>query len=237
MSNIVTRTFGVDFIIFDLVFIALWVGLLIRKRYYSPIKWGLAGWLIYIFIDYILWYRIMGSRHYTGSINPQIFFLWFCFSPGFVQFSYVIVMFEKRSRREIVFWTLLFYGGWTITGLLSQWIPLEDTLIRVSRDMGQGNQRWIMGLMALLNLVIGIALVKWKKISWNDLLYLFITGTLVEFALEFSLLASGIRLEQGQWSLGTMIVNALTEFNCGIVTMYILWRTFRGTWKQASARV
>ncbi len=227
MSNIVTRTFGLDFIIFDLLFLACWITLLIRKKYYSPIRWGLAGWLIYILIDYLLWYRIMGSRHYSGKLNTELFFAWFCFSPGFVQFSYVIVMFEKRSTREIIFWTVLFYCGWTLVGLMSKWIPLEDTVIRVSRNMGQGNQRWIMGGMALLNLLLGIILVKWQKISWKDLIYLFLTGTLVEFALEFSLLASGIRLEQGQWSFSMMFINALIEFNCGIILMYIIWRFLR----------
>ena len=59
MSNIVTRTFGLDFIWFDLVFLCIWIFLLIRKKYYSALKWGLAGWLIYLMIDYLLWYRIM----------------------------------------------------------------------------------------------------------------------------------------------------------------------------------
>jgi len=224
MNNIVTRNFGTDFIFIDLVFLAVWIGLLVRNKYFTAIRWGLAGWIIYILIDYLLWYRIMGSRHYSGAVNPELFFAWFCFSPGFVQFSYVIVMFEKRSTRAVVFWTLLFYCGWTFTGVISQWLPLDDSLIRVSRDMGQGNQRWIMGGMALLNLLIGILLVVRKKFSWSHLAYLFVVGTLVEFALEFSLLASGIRLEQGHWSLAMMIVNAVVEFNCGIIIMYIIWR-------------
>jgi hypothetical protein len=226
MSDIVTRTFGIDFIFFDLIFLAAWIFLLIRKRYYSPLRWGIAGWLIYLLVDYLLWYRIMGSRHYEGPINPNLFFLWFCFSPGFVQFSFVIIMFEKRNTRELIFWTVLFYAGWTLVGLLSQWIHLDDTLIRVCRDMGQGNQRWIMGGLAVLNLLIGILLVWIKQVRWKDLLYLFLVGTLVELALELSMLASGIRLEQGHWSPGMMAVNTLIEFNCGIVTMYLLWALF-----------
>lgn len=226
MNHIVTRTFGTDFIYFDLVFLVCWITFLVRKKYFSAIRWGVAGWIIYILVDYLLWYRIMGSRHYSGPVNPNLFFAWFCFSPGFVQFSYVIVMFGKRNPREVIFWTLFFYFGWTMVGLLSQWIPLDDTLIRVSRDMGKANQRWIMGSLAILNLLIGIIMVYLRKISWKDLAYIFLTGTLVEFALEFSLLVSGIRLEQGQWSFGMMLINSLVEFNCGIITMYIIWRYF-----------
>ena len=224
MSNIVTRTFGVDYIFFDLLFLMIWIFLLIRKKYYTPIWWGLAGWLIYLLVDYLLWYRVMGSRHYTGPVNSGLFFCWFCFSPGFVQFSYVIVMFERRSIREIMFWTILFYSGWTLVGLLSQWIHLDDNIIRVSRDMGRGNQRLIMGGLATANLLAGFVLVLFRKLRWKELAYLFLVGTLVEFALEFSLLASGIRLEQHHWDPGMMVVNALIEFNCGIVTMWLLWR-------------
>jgi len=111
-----------------------------------------------------------------------------------------------------------------LVGLLSQWIHLDDTIIRVSRDMGRGNQRLIMGGLAIANLLAGIVLVFLRQLRWKDLAYLFIVGTLVEFALEFSLLASGIRLEQHQWDPGMMILNALIEFNCGIVTMWLLWR-------------
>ena|GEM_PF-791067 len=228
MNNIVTRTFGVDFIYFDIFFLVCWIVFLVYKKYYTAIRWGLAGWIIYIFIDYLLWFRIMGSRHYSGPIDTELFFAWFCFSPGFVQFSYVIVMFEKRSVREAVFWTLFFYCGWTAVGLLSQWIPLDDTLLRAARDMGKGNQRLIMGGLALANFIIGIIMVFYHKIKWKDLLYLFLVGTLVEFALEFSLLVSGIRLEQGQWSMGMMLVNSLIEFNCGIIMMYIIWRFLFG---------
>lgn len=224
MTNIVTRTFGLDFIYFDLVFIALWTILMIHRKYYAPMFWGLVGWIIYIMVDYILWYRVMGSRHYTGPLNPLVFFAWFCFSPGFVQVSYVTIMFEKRSVKEIVSWTLLLYCGWTMVGILSQQLHMDDTVIRISRDMGIGSQRWIMGGLAVLNFLIGVILVMMKRLSWQNMFYLFLVGTLVEFALEVSLLASGIRLEQGHWSLGMMVVNGLIEFNCGIVITWLLWK-------------
>jgi len=227
MSNIVTRTFGVDFIFFDLLFLVIWISFLVYKKYHSAILWGIAGWIIYLIIDYLIWYRLSGTRHYEGPLNPHIFFLWFCFSPGFVQFSYVIVMFEKRNVREILFWTFLFYAGWTLTGLLSQWLHFDDDLIRISRDMGKGNQRLIMVSLAVLNFLIGVLLIALRKLTWKHLIYLFLVGTLVELALEFSLFVSGIRIEQGQWSLSMMTVNALTEFNCGIVTMYLLWKAFK----------
>ena len=222
----ISRTFGIDYIYFDLVFLAAWTGLLYYKKYRGPLKWGLAGAIIYLLIDYLLWFRIMGTRHYEGPLPVMLFFLWFCFSPGFVQFSYVIVLFEKRSIREVVSWTLLLYGGWTLVGLLSKWIPLDDRVIRVWRDMGQGHQHTIMLWLVVANLVIAVILYLRKTLQLKKILYFFLTGTLVEFALEFSLAVTGLRLEQGTWSPQMMLINSLVEFNCGIVIMYLLWRYF-----------
>ena len=56
---------------------------------------------------------------------------------------------------------------------------------------------------------------------------MFLVGTLVEFALEFTLSVSGIRLEQGGWSFLTMVINTLLEFNLGIILMYLLWVPFK----------
>ena len=139
-DSIVTRTLGMDFIYFDLIFLSIWIIFLIKKKYKIPILWGLLGWLAYIIADYILWYLITQTRSYIGPLNPLPFFLWFCFSPGFVQFSYVFVMFEKRNRNDLIYFTGLFYLGWIIVALGSQMIPLDNTIIEVSRNMNVANQ-------------------------------------------------------------------------------------------------
>jgi hypothetical protein len=146
-------------------------------------------------------------------------------------------MFERRSIREILFLTLLFYAGWILVGLSSKWISSGETLIRVSRDMGKENQRWIMTGLAFFNLLIGILMVISKKIKINDLFYIFLTGTLVEFALEFSLLVSGIRLEQGHWSLTMMLINTFIEFNCGIIFMFLIWRKIKSKEIKSEMRI
>jgi hypothetical protein len=225
-DTIVTRTIGVDFIYFDLLFLAIFIIFLVRKKYWLPIIWGVIGWGMYLVIDYYIWYIVMGSRTYSGPINPHLFFMWFTFSPGFTQFAYCFVMLEKRNRREMLGFTLLYFLGWMVVGSLSQVIPLNDSVIEVARDMSAGNQRLIMTLVALGNVVFAVILVFVKKIRWEDFIYIFIVGTLVEFNLELSLLVSGIRLEQGTWNLGLMVVNTLVEFNCGITFIYLIFRGF-----------
>jgi hypothetical protein len=149
--------------------------------------------------------------------------MWFCFSPGFVQFSYVILMFEKRNSHDLLLFTLVFYVGWIVVSIGSQLLPIDDTIIRVSRDMNVDNQRFIMTMMVFINLIIAVILYLKKKIRLEDVLYLFLVGTLVEFALELTLAISGIRQEQGTWNIGLMILNSLIEFNLGIILMYLLW--------------
>ncbi len=164
----------------------------------------------------------MGSRTYDGPINSTLFFLWFCLSPGFAQFSYVALMLEKRKWRDIWLWTLMFYVGWTFVSVGSQLIPWDDRVIEVARNMNEARQRLTFGLMTLGNLIIAFILYYFKKIRLQDILYLFIVGTLVEFCLEFTLTVSGIRLEQESWSFQLMAINTLIEFNMGIVLMYII---------------
>ena len=219
-SAIVARTIGVDFIYLDLLFLIIWIGLLVKKRYWIPIAWGFIGFFAYLLTDYFIWYLIMKSRHYTGPINPMIFFLWFTFSPGMVQFSYVFVMFEKRNFRELGFWTILFYIGWTFVAVGSQVLPLDDRVILIWRDMNANYQRLTFLLMTIGNVILGLILIALKKIRWEDFGYIFLVGTLVEFSLEFSLAISGIREQQGTWSWELMVLNLLIEFNMGIVLMY-----------------
>ncbi|UYP47545.1 hypothetical protein NEF87_003830 [Candidatus Lokiarchaeum ossiferum] len=227
VDSIVARTLTMDFIYLDLLFISIWVIYLIKKRYWMPLIWGFVGWLVYIFVDYYLWYRVMGVRTYEGPINDVLFFLWFCFSPGFVQFSYVFTMFEKRNRKDIILITLIFYVGWTLIGLGSQLLPKDDRIVRVARNMNEAAQRISFTALVLFNICIAFLLVWKKRLSWQDVGYLFLVGTLVEFCLEFSLAISGIRLEQGTWSPILMIVNTLIEFNMGIVLMYLIWGGFK----------
>ncbi|MFW9896308.1 MAG: hypothetical protein ACFFD7_10930 [Candidatus Thorarchaeota archaeon] len=228
MTNvIVTRSFGLDYIYFDIIFLIIWVYFLAKKRYWIPIAWGSLGWAVYIFTDYFLWYIVTQTRQYVGPLNPIIFFMWFCFSPGFVQFSYVVLMFEKRNRNDLIFFTLVYYLGWIIVSVGSQLLPIDDTVIRVSRDMNIDNQRFNMIIMVFVNIIIAIFLYVKKKLRLEDVAYLFLVGTLVEFALELTLAVSGIRQEQGTWNLGLMILNSLIEFNLGIVLMYLLWATIK----------
>jgi hypothetical protein len=136
-------------------------------------------------------------------------------------------MFEKRNCKDLIFFTLIFFLGWISVSLGSQLIPLDDKLVEVSRDMNIANQRLIETIMVLINIVIALILYIKKKLRLEDILYIFLVGTLVEFSLELSLAISGIRQAQGFWTIELLVINTLIEFNLGIVLMYLVWVLFK----------
>ena len=97
----------------------------------------------------------------------------------------------------------------------------------MSRDMNVANQRINELVMVIVNIVVAFVLFYKKMLRLEDILYIFIVGTLVEFSLELSLAISGIRQAQGVWNVELMIINTLLEFNLGIVLMYLVWVLFK----------
>jgi hypothetical protein len=136
-------------------------------------------------------------------------------------------MFEKTNCNDLIFYTLIFYLGWILLALGSQYLPIDDRVIEVFRDMNIANQRINELIMVSINIIVAIILYLKQKLRLEDILYLFLVGTLVEFSLEFSLAISGIRQAQGFWNLELLIINTFIEFNLGIILMYLVWVPFK----------
>ena len=95
MVYIVTRNFGMDFIYLDILFCVIWMILLLRKRYVLQWIFGLFGACVVFFTDYVIWYLVKGSRVFNIPIfNEGLFLLYFSFTYGMIEFSYVAVMFS-----------------------------------------------------------------------------------------------------------------------------------------------
>jgi len=222
-SNIV-RIFGIDYIYFSIIFLAIWIIILVRKNYMNALGWGLIGVLAWFILEYILWYSILKVRYYSGPLDPILFFLWLSFSEGIIQFSYIFIMFEKRNLKELLFWTAFLILGWAFIACCSQWIQVDDRTIVIYRNMNLSNQRLGELIMVGVNIIISIFLLVKKKARIEDILYIFLVGILVEFALEFTLAVSAIRQD---WTLESTIRNTLIEFNLGIVLIYLIYYQIR----------
>jgi hypothetical protein len=218
----VIRTFGVDYIFFDLIFVALFLFLLIKLKKKIPlIAFFIGGFLINFLVDWGIWLHtgireillppnFLGIPAFWGTL---IFFLWFSLSYG-VEYAYIFLMFDKKSNK--IGWTVLIFSCWILIALLSQLLPINNAQIITLRHIS--SLRFIeVGI-----LIIGYFLLFLLKYDWKKIIYLFFVGFLIHFMMEFSLLITGIR----PGSLLILIENSLIEFNMGVPFFYLLYDKF-----------
>jgi len=210
----VIRNFGIDYIFFDLIFLAIFLFLLIKYRKTIPLMVFFVGSLIInLLIDWGIWLHT-GIRevalpfNFTGSIF--LFFLWFSISYG-VEYAYVFIMFEKKSNK--LAWTLFVFLGWLLVAFLSQFFSINDAPIMTLRHMT--NLKFLMVAIVIL----GYGLLFLLKYKPKKIAYLFFVGFIIHFMMEFTLLVSGIRPS----SIFILIENSLIEFNMGIPFFYIFY--------------
>jgi len=225
MSDIVARLFDMDFVYLDLLFCVVWMTiLLIRKK---RLQWvfGLFGAVIVFISDNLVWYHLHGTRVLnTVPFNNDLFLLYFSFTYGMIEFSYVATMISTKNWKTMLSWSLFLYGGWFATGFLSSWLHIDDRTIDIYREMTEIG-RWIQIAMVVGGyLLLIIFKNKWKpfkNLSWLKLGYLFLVGFLVHFGMEITLLVAEIRPLDG--SLVILIFNSFIEFNSGIPVIFIAW--------------
>jgi len=226
-ESIVTRTSDVDFMLFDLVFTAIWIIMLWKRGYIKPLLFGLLGIVINFIVDFGIWYNYLGIRTVEGlppQISPILFFFYFSITYGMVQYSYVQVMFStqpghpENERRERIHWSLFLFVGWLLVGFISVLVPIDDTKITVTRIMT--NQR-IFEVYAVAGEYGFLAILAYSKrfgLDWRKIAYIFLVGVFVHFSMEFTLLLPGIRKS----GLFDLIFNSLFEFNMGAPLLYLM---------------
>ena len=220
MDTIVKRSFDMDFIYFDLIFVCIWMAYLIRKQYSKEFLIGIFGFLVNFIADFIIWYSIQGDRVIqTLPINDVLFFLYFGFTYGMIEFSYVFVMFNEKTDK--IRWTAMLYGGWILIGFLSQWVSLDDRTIIIWREMA--GDRTVQIIMMAVGFLLLLGFASNDKIEYKTVIYVFLVGFLVHFAMEISLFLPGIR----NGSFDILFFNSFIEFNTGAPVLFLIsyyWR-------------
>ncbi len=226
-ESIVTRIFDIDFMLFDVAFAGFWILFLYKRGFIKPLLFGLFGILVNFIIDYGFWYSILGIRTVNGLPNwmsPLSFFLYFSFTYGLIQYSYVQVMFTckpdhpNQERKDRMEWSLFLFVGWLLIGILSNVTPISDLEITVTRVMTE--QRVIEAFVVIVEYsLIGILAYKKKfELTSRRILYIFFVGAFVHFSMEFTLLLTRIRGS----SLFDLFFNSIFEFNMGAPILYLM---------------
>ena len=209
----VARNFEFDYIIFDALFLAIWIALLIWQKRFRPLKAGLILAVIVYILDAVIWVQT-GVREYGLPApwfkHPVDFMMDVSYS--IVAFSWLWIAFERRSVRDVALWTTLLFVGWLILPFVSQWIPLADMPIMTNRHMS--SRVWL----HVTVVVVGYVVLFLLGYDWKTVLYVFWAGCMLSFAMEFALFISGIR----PTDVTFLVYETLILFNLGVPYLFII---------------
>jgi len=213
INESITRRFQVDYLLFDTIFMALWVYLLLRRKRREALYVGLICGLAFYVIDGIIW-TATGVREYelpaAGLKFPVDFMM--DVSYGIVGFGWAWMAFEHKSLQDLAFWTVVLFGGWLMIPFASRLVPLADARVVTVRHMA--SRVWL----HVAVVAIGYAALFALGFSTRRVLYVFWVGCMLAFMMEFSLLVAGIR----SFSLHLLAYETLILTNMGIPYLYII---------------
>ncbi len=242
--NEAIRRFDYDYIYIDSIFLAIWLGFLIKHKKGNAIKFGIFTGFVTYLIDAIVWWNSPAGNNYPigtmireywiGGVQvPQTLGIYFwpkfgadfmmTFSYSLFAFGWLWIMFEnyvKRNFKEILLFTGMIFGFWLVTPFLSNLITLDDTLVISIRHMDTQMITWT------VNFIVGYTLFfviyvsgKFRKRDLKLFGYVFLLGCLGAFFMEFPLFISGIR----PTGIAFLLYDTLLMFNQGAPYLYILY--------------
>lgn len=212
---IAARTMNGLYIVFDIIFLCLLMGILLWTKRYQAAIVGLLGGVLYFLVDYGVFYLALGTRVVTGA-DPFWFLLWLSMSYGFTNFVWIWVWLDRDGHA--LEWSLLIVSGWLCVSLLSQNFGRDFSAISISR--GTADYHGVMALMLFVGyalLIVHNLLGRGEKI---DIKWILAIGILVQFGWEATLAVTGIRNQ----SIQTLVVNSLLETNLGLPYLWMIHR-------------
>ncbi len=216
MDIIVAREFNSLYIILDLIWLGILTTLLIYLKRHLALIAGLLAGLLYLIIDYGIFYRLLGTRMVEGA-DPFWFLFWLSFSYGLTNFAWIWLLLNRDKMG--VRWSILIISGYIAVAFISQVFGGNFHHISISRGTASYHR-----VMAII-LVVGYLYLMIRNIragkntgSKVNLLRLMMIGIGVQFTWEFALLISGIRPP----SITPLIVNSLVETNLGMPLIYLI---------------
>ena len=215
MEYITARSFSSVYILFDIIWLGIFTGILIYKRKYTAIVIGFLAGILYYLVDFGLFYHALGTRAVEGAQTGWLL-LWLSMSYGYTNFVWIWLLLE--DGKHWLEWSLLPVLGWLTVGLLAQNFDHFGTTIHIHRGIKSYH-----GIMALI-LCAGYLILILRNLRDSEerapIGKLLLIGIGVQFAWESALLISGIR----PYGLMPLIINSLIETNLGMPYIYLIHR-------------
>lgn len=238
------RKFQYDYIYIDGIFFIIWVFILIRKKKWNPLKFGIFTGIIIYFIDAVFWWFLPAGSNYPPGTTIREYWIggikvptsyesyfWQKFGADFMMifsysmfiFAWIWIMFEnyiKRNYKEILFFTGFFFTAWMMTPILSFLLPIDDTLVETVRHMDTQILAWLINASCgylLLFLIYGTNWFNSKDLKVIG--FVFILGVLGSFFMEFPLFITRIR----PTGIVFLLYELIILFNQGAPYLYILY--------------
>ena len=231
METVALRQFDPLYIVFDIVFLLVFAGMLLWKKQYAAVLVGFLAGILYMIVDYGIFNLACGARSISAGHSLFWVLLWMSMSYGFTNFVWIWLWISKN--RDLLEWSLLILFWWLCCPLLTKTFGGTADPIVIQRTTGSYH-----GYMALLLFAGYLFLIFWNLKHRNreeqmPLLWLLAIGILVQFGWEAALLLGGVRsagFAAGDM-LRTLITDSLLETNLGMPYIYCiyLWYSSRYT--------
>lgn len=220
---IAQRVFNPLYIYLDTAFLVVLCALLLVKKKYMTLIFGLVGGMVYMLVDYGIFHLALGTRSIEGGDLFSVL-LWMSMSYGITNFVWIWLW---LSRDEHKFeWTLLIMVWWIAAPMLANTFGGNLPLIKIQRTTGSYHGYMALILFLGYGCAIAYNLFQKDKTKRFPLLWLLITGISVQLGWEFSLLIGGIRSAEilsMSDKIMTLVVNSLLETNLGAVPIYCIY--------------
>jgi hypothetical protein len=229
------RTFQYDYIYIDAFFLLIWISILLYKRKYSALLFGLIIAPIIYFIDAFFWWNTFAGstgtfirEYWIGGVqlmHPLGSYLWLKFGADFMMtisyslftFSWIWIMFEnikKINKKEIIKYSLIFLFFWLLIPLFSNILHFNDTLVRTVRHMDTQFFIWIINFI----IAYGILLFIYRK-ELKTVLRIFLIGIVGALIMEIPLLIFNIR----PTGINFVIFEAIFLLNQGVPWLFLIY--------------
>lgn len=220
---IAQRVFNPLYIYLDTAFLVGLCALLIVKKKYLTLLFGLFGGILYMIVDYGIFHLALGTRSIENG-NLFAVLLWMSLSYGITNFVWIWLWFSRDEHKFE--WTALIVVWWIAAPMMADTFAPAMQDIKIQRTTGSYHGYMALILVAGYAAAIAYNILQGDKSRRFPIFWLLATGICVQLGWEFSLLVGGIRSAEFVSfadKINTLVVNSLLETNLGAVPIYCIY--------------